>query len=152
MLRRPPRVLRGLSRALRGEQPSRRDAFSGFICTILAQNIPPTVLLPLEQEELVENLRNCAEKCEYKDECVVITGHSQGAAIASIAALYLSDLVSTTILQGMRLFQGFFTHIIAFATNYYRLLAGPVCDNVWSACGDRCAMQSRQLREVVSLD
>ena len=30
-------------------------------------------------------LQKCAETCENKDECVVLTGHSQGGAIAAVA-------------------------------------------------------------------
>ena len=42
--------------------------------------------------EVEKAVRDCAETCDDKDECVVITGHSQGGAIAAVAALYLADL------------------------------------------------------------
>jgi pimeloyl-ACP methyl ester carboxylesterase len=38
------------------------------------------------------SLRECAKDCLNPDECVVLTGHSQGGAIAAVAALYFSDL------------------------------------------------------------
>jgi hypothetical protein len=37
-------------------------------------------------------MRACVKDCLNPDECVVSTGHSQGGAIAAVAALYLSDL------------------------------------------------------------
>lgn len=37
-------------------------------------------------------IRACAKDCLNPDECVVLTGHSQGGAIAAVAALYLADL------------------------------------------------------------
>jgi pimeloyl-ACP methyl ester carboxylesterase len=37
-------------------------------------------------------IRACAKDCLNPDECVVLTGHSQGGAVAAVAALYLSDL------------------------------------------------------------
>lgn len=37
-------------------------------------------------------LRECAKDCVNKDECVVLTGHSQGGAIAAVAGVYLADL------------------------------------------------------------
>jgi len=39
-----------------------------------------------------EAVRNCAATCENRDECVVLTGHSQGAAVATVAAVRLADL------------------------------------------------------------
>jgi hypothetical protein len=39
-----------------------------------------------------KEVRECAKSCTNKDECVVITGHSQGGAIAAVSALYLADL------------------------------------------------------------
>ena len=39
-----------------------------------------------------KSLRDCAKDCVNKDECVVLTGHSQGGAIAAIAAVYMADL------------------------------------------------------------
>ena len=37
-------------------------------------------------------IRRCAKSCTNPDECVVFTGHSQGGAIAALAALSLPDL------------------------------------------------------------
>jgi hypothetical protein len=39
-----------------------------------------------------QSLRECAKDCVIKDECVVLTGHSQGGAIAAVAAIALADL------------------------------------------------------------
>lgn len=39
-----------------------------------------------------KSLRDCAKDCVNKDECVVLTGHSQGGAIAAVAAVYMADL------------------------------------------------------------
>jgi hypothetical protein len=40
-----------------------------------------------------ESLRACAKTCTRgPDDCVVLTGHSQGGAIAAVAALFLADL------------------------------------------------------------
>lgn len=41
---------------------------------------------------LEEQVRKCAKACKSQDDCVVLTGHSQGGAIANVAALYLHDL------------------------------------------------------------
>ena len=43
---------------------------------------------------LEDSIRSCVEdSCDKEDaDCVVLTGHSQGGAVASIAAMYLSDL------------------------------------------------------------
>ena len=37
-------------------------------------------------------IRECAANCKNKDECVVLTGHSQGGAIAALSSVYLADL------------------------------------------------------------
>lgn len=42
--------------------------------------------------EVEESVRECAKSCTDPDECVVITGHSQGGAVAAVAALILADL------------------------------------------------------------
>ena len=39
-----------------------------------------------------EELRKCAKTCDNKDECVVLTGHSQGGAVAAVAGVALADL------------------------------------------------------------
>ncbi len=39
-----------------------------------------------------KSIRDCAKTCSNIDECVVLTGHSQGGAIAAVAALPLADL------------------------------------------------------------
>jgi pimeloyl-ACP methyl ester carboxylesterase len=45
-------------------------------------------------------VRDCAKSCPNKDECVILTGHSQGGAIAAVAALVLADLNPTVITFG----------------------------------------------------
>jgi len=52
--------------------------------------------------EFEEAIRDCARDCDpdRQDDCVVLTGHSQGAAIAAVAALYLSDLDPTVVTFG----------------------------------------------------
>jgi pimeloyl-ACP methyl ester carboxylesterase len=42
--------------------------------------------------DMEASIRACAKDCLNPDECVVLTGHSQGGAIAAVAALYLADL------------------------------------------------------------
>lgn len=42
--------------------------------------------------KLEESLRKCAATCEDKDECIILTGHSQGGAIAAVAALYMPEM------------------------------------------------------------
>jgi len=42
--------------------------------------------------KLEERLRECAKTCTNKDECVVLTGHSQGGAVAAVAGLLFADL------------------------------------------------------------
>jgi alpha-beta hydrolase superfamily lysophospholipase len=44
------------------------------------------------RHDVEREVRDCAASCPNRDECVVITGHSQGGAIAAVAALYLADL------------------------------------------------------------
>ena len=53
--------------------------------------------------EVEKAVRDCAKTCDNKDECVVITGHSQGGAIAEVAALYLADLNPVIITFGQPL-------------------------------------------------
>eukprot|EP00549_Striatella_unipunctata_P026069 CAMPEP_0118710652 /NCGR_PEP_ID=MMETSP0800-20121206/23531_1 /TAXON_ID=210618 ORGANISM="Striatella unipunctata, Strain CCMP2910" /NCGR_SAMPLE_ID=MMETSP0800 /ASSEMBLY_ACC=CAM_ASM_000638 /LENGTH=459 /DNA_ID=CAMNT_0006614919 /DNA_START=215 /DNA_END=1591 /DNA_ORIENTATION=+ len=38
------------------------------------------------------SLRDCAKECENPNECVVLTGHSQGGAIAALAGFLMYDL------------------------------------------------------------
>lgn len=44
------------------------------------------------RHELEQDIRKCARSCSNKDECVVLTGHSQGGAIAAVAGVALADL------------------------------------------------------------
>jgi hypothetical protein len=44
------------------------------------------------RSDMEKSLRACAKDCVNKDECVVLTGHSQGGAIAAVAGVYLADL------------------------------------------------------------
>ena len=44
------------------------------------------------RSDMEKSLRDCAKDCVNKDECVVLTGHSQGGAIAAVAAVHLADL------------------------------------------------------------
>jgi hypothetical protein len=44
------------------------------------------------KDEFEASVRECAKTCSNPDECVVLTGHSQGGAIAAVAALMLADL------------------------------------------------------------
>lgn len=44
------------------------------------------------KDEFEASIRECASTCASPDECVVLTGHSQGGAIAAVAALLLADL------------------------------------------------------------
>ncbi|KAL3903122.1 MAG: hypothetical protein SGILL_010566, partial [Bacillariaceae sp.] len=44
------------------------------------------------RKDVEDQVRACASKCKDKDDCVVITGHSQGGAIAAVAAVFLADL------------------------------------------------------------
>jgi len=42
--------------------------------------------------DIEDAVRKCAKKCENPNECVVLTGHSQGGAIAALAAVRMADL------------------------------------------------------------
>lgn len=44
------------------------------------------------RDQVEREVRDCAKFCKNKDDCVIITGHSQGGAIATVAALFLADL------------------------------------------------------------
>lgn len=44
------------------------------------------------RQKMEESLRECAKDCPNKDECVVLTGHSQGGAVAAVAGLALADI------------------------------------------------------------
>jgi hypothetical protein len=44
------------------------------------------------RDDVEKDVRECAKKCDNLDECVVLTGHSQGGAVAAVSALYLADL------------------------------------------------------------
>lgn len=46
------------------------------------------------------SIRDCARSCPNRDECVVLTGHSQGGAVAAVAAVVLADLNPTVITFG----------------------------------------------------
>lgn len=51
-------------------------------------------------EEFERALRACADTCADKDECVVLTGHSQGGAIADVASVRLADLTPYVVTFG----------------------------------------------------
>ena len=44
------------------------------------------------QAELIEKVKDCITRCDEDDVCLVISGHSQGGAIATVASLELSGL------------------------------------------------------------
>jgi len=44
------------------------------------------------RDQVEREVRDCAKSCKNRDDCVIITGHSQGGAIAAVAALFLADL------------------------------------------------------------
>jgi hypothetical protein len=44
------------------------------------------------EQKLQSDLRNCAADCDKVDGCVVLSGHSQGGAIAQIASIAFADL------------------------------------------------------------
>jgi Lipase (class 3) len=44
------------------------------------------------RQELEDSLRACARQCTDPDDCVILSGYSQGGATAAVAALRLSDL------------------------------------------------------------
>jgi hypothetical protein len=50
--------------------------------------------------DVEKSVRACAKSCPNRDECVVLTGHSQGGAVAAVAALILADLNPTLITFG----------------------------------------------------
>lgn len=52
------------------------------------------------ESELETQLRECAAKCDDPNECVILTGHSQGGAVAAIAAVHLADLNPRVITFG----------------------------------------------------
>lgn len=52
------------------------------------------------REEFETALRDCAATCDDADECVVLGGMSQGAAIASVASVFLKDLNPYVVLLG----------------------------------------------------
>ena len=41
-------------------------------------------------QKMENEVRKCASKCDRPNECVVLTGHSQGGAVASIAAVRMA--------------------------------------------------------------
>ncbi|KAG7344415.1 lipase class 3 [Nitzschia inconspicua] len=59
-------------------------------CTVRAEfyDVYDTVY----RKDMEDTLRKCASKCENKDDCTIITGYSQGGAIAAVAAVFLADL------------------------------------------------------------
>jgi hypothetical protein len=63
----------------------------GHVCCSTRTGFFEAYNTPYKEESEAE-LRKCAAKCESPDECVVLTGHSQGGAIAAVAALYFADL------------------------------------------------------------
>ena len=52
------------------------------------------------RHELEAAIRNCTKTCDSPDECLVLTGHSQGGAIAAVAGVVLSDLNPIVITFG----------------------------------------------------
>ena len=51
-------------------------------------------------QKMEKEVRKCASKCDRPNECVVLTGHSQGGAVASIAAVRMADLNPRVITFG----------------------------------------------------
>ena len=47
---------------------------------------------PAYKDELEADIRECAKTCDNKDECVVLTGHSQGGAVAAVAGVVFAAL------------------------------------------------------------
>eukprot|EP00565_Helicotheca_tamesis_P002242 CAMPEP_0185738276 /NCGR_PEP_ID=MMETSP1171-20130828/32447_1 /TAXON_ID=374046 /ORGANISM="Helicotheca tamensis, Strain CCMP826" /LENGTH=397 /DNA_ID=CAMNT_0028409443 /DNA_START=207 /DNA_END=1401 /DNA_ORIENTATION=+ len=66
------------------------DAREGFV---RAYNAP-------FKEEAEGALRGCAATCDNPEECVVLTGHSQGGSIANLAAIRFHDLSPYVITFG----------------------------------------------------
>lgn len=58
--------------------------------------------------ELERAVRDCAAECQDPDNCVVITGHSQGGSIAQVAGVVLQDLNPIVLTLGNEpgLFEG----------------------------------------------
>lgn len=52
------------------------------------------------EDIFVTDLRACAENCTSTNTCVVLTGHSEGGAAATIASIYFEDLKPLTITFG----------------------------------------------------
>lgn len=52
------------------------------------------------RDQLESEIRECAKSCTNMDECVVLTGHSQGGAVAALAGLFMSDLNPIVITFG----------------------------------------------------
>jgi len=70
-----------------GEFCESRDGFSQFLNTDWAV-------------EAYNNLKTCYESCENKDECLILTGHSQGGASATLASMMLYSMNPTVITFG----------------------------------------------------
>jgi len=47
-----------------------------------------------------KDLQNCVDSCEDPNDCLVITGHSQGGAISTLAAVTLNSLKPTVVTFG----------------------------------------------------
>uniref|UniRef100_A0A7S1YYV1 Fungal lipase-type domain-containing protein n=1 Tax=Trieres chinensis TaxID=1514140 RepID=A0A7S1YYV1_TRICV len=55
------------------------------------------------RDDIEKELLDCAKTCSNPDECVVLTGHSQGGAIAALAGIYLAELNPYVITFGQPL-------------------------------------------------
>lgn len=80
------------------------DPFTGQVCSTEGQccktrrGFQRAYNLPDYKDDLEENLRSCKANCPDCE--VVLAGHSQGGAIASIAAVAMDDLDPTVIAFG----------------------------------------------------
>lgn len=44
------------------------------------------------KSQMEDDIRECVKTCKNKDECLVLTGHSQGGAVAAVAGVALAEL------------------------------------------------------------
>jgi len=60
---------------------------SGKECCTVRIGFQEAYSEPTFKSDLEKAVNGCVAKCKNKDECLVITGHSQGGAVASVAAI-----------------------------------------------------------------
>lgn len=67
-------------------------AVGGDVCCEVRSGFRDAYREPAYRADLEKKVMDCTSKCANSDECLVLTGHSQGGAVAAVAGVKLASL------------------------------------------------------------